>query len=414
MFPFLTVRENLMMGAYPAHRHARGVAAIWSAIYGYFPRLKERLDQPAGQLSGGEQQMLAISAGADEPAEAAAARRAFARPVAAAGEGDFRHHRARQRRAGRVDPAGRAERADGAETADYGYVLEVGRIVMADTCERLMQSKDIQEFYLGARGRQRARRAALEAEEDLAMKVAECRQGDEPRRAERMTRAKEADVADTIPKTLRPRGRALARPAGDPREEHGHLEDGHVGAMVRALESDRLCARRASASSPAMSLRSCATPSPNGSTPTWACCARAASRPASIRPIPREQVEYLINDSATKVLFVEDDEQLDKALECAAAARRSRRSSSSTWRAWRTFSDPMVVSLDAFIDAGRAHIAGREALLDRDGSPRAGSRTWRSSSTRRARRARPRARCTPIAASCSARAMRDALFRVGP
>ena len=37
------------------------------------------------------------------------------------------------------------------ETAHYGYVLEVGRIVMADTCERLMQSKDMQEFYLGAK-----------------------------------------------------------------------------------------------------------------------------------------------------------------------------------------------------------------------------------------------------------------------
>ena len=37
------------------------------------------------------------------------------------------------------------------ETADYGYVLEVGRVVMDDTCQRLMQSKDIQEFYLGAK-----------------------------------------------------------------------------------------------------------------------------------------------------------------------------------------------------------------------------------------------------------------------
>jgi len=37
------------------------------------------------------------------------------------------------------------------EIAYYGYVLEVGRIVMADTCERLMQSKDVQEFYLGAK-----------------------------------------------------------------------------------------------------------------------------------------------------------------------------------------------------------------------------------------------------------------------
>lgn len=38
------------------------------------------------------------------------------------------------------------------EVAHYGYVLEVGRVVMADTCEALMQSKDIQEFYLGGHG----------------------------------------------------------------------------------------------------------------------------------------------------------------------------------------------------------------------------------------------------------------------
>jgi branched-chain amino acid transport system ATP-binding protein len=37
------------------------------------------------------------------------------------------------------------------ETAHYGYVLEIGRVVMNDACERLMHSKDIQEFYLGAK-----------------------------------------------------------------------------------------------------------------------------------------------------------------------------------------------------------------------------------------------------------------------
>jgi len=41
------------------------------------------------------------------------------------------------------------------ETAHYGYVLEIGRVVMNDSCERLMHSKDIQEFYLGAKGSRR-------------------------------------------------------------------------------------------------------------------------------------------------------------------------------------------------------------------------------------------------------------------
>jgi branched-chain amino acid transport system ATP-binding protein len=59
VFPFLSVRENLMMGAYP-RKDRDAVADDLELVYGYFPRLRERLNQPAGQLSGGEQQMLAI------------------------------------------------------------------------------------------------------------------------------------------------------------------------------------------------------------------------------------------------------------------------------------------------------------------------------------------------------------------
>lgn len=58
-FPFLTVKENLMMGAY-TRSDADGIAKDMDMVYGYFPRLKERENQPAGSMSGGEQQMLAI------------------------------------------------------------------------------------------------------------------------------------------------------------------------------------------------------------------------------------------------------------------------------------------------------------------------------------------------------------------
>ena len=60
VFPFLTVRENLMMGAY-TRRDPAGVASDLALCFGYFPRLEERQHQRAGLLSGGEQQMLAIS-----------------------------------------------------------------------------------------------------------------------------------------------------------------------------------------------------------------------------------------------------------------------------------------------------------------------------------------------------------------
>src|SRR3546814_5771465 len=55
-FPFLTARENLAMGAYIRH-DAAGIARDMEMVYGYFPRLKEREGQPAGSMSGGEQQM---------------------------------------------------------------------------------------------------------------------------------------------------------------------------------------------------------------------------------------------------------------------------------------------------------------------------------------------------------------------
>src|SRR5438093_5707634 len=60
VFPFLTVRENLQMGAY-TRRDPEGVAADLTMVHRYFPVLEARAEQKAGALSGGEQQMLAIS-----------------------------------------------------------------------------------------------------------------------------------------------------------------------------------------------------------------------------------------------------------------------------------------------------------------------------------------------------------------
>src|SRR5262247_3093831 len=60
VFPFLSVRENLRMGAY-TRADADGVARDLEMVFAYFPVLRDRADQRAGRLSGGEQQMLAIS-----------------------------------------------------------------------------------------------------------------------------------------------------------------------------------------------------------------------------------------------------------------------------------------------------------------------------------------------------------------
>ncbi len=148
VFPFLTVRENLAMGAY-TRRDADGVAQDLEGVYGYFPVLQERAEQRAGQLSGGEQQMLAISRALmarpkmillDEPSLGLAPRL-----VKEIFQIIVRINKERGVTILLVE-----QNANMAlHIADYGYVLEVGRVVMADTTARLLEKEDIKEFYLG-------------------------------------------------------------------------------------------------------------------------------------------------------------------------------------------------------------------------------------------------------------------------
>ena len=152
VFALLTVRENLRMGAY-ARRDAAGIAADLEAVYEYFPVLRARAEQRAGSLSGGEQQMLAISRALmarptmmllDEPSLGLAPR--LVKEI--------------------FEIIGRINRERGVtvllveqnanmalHVAHHGYVLEVGRIVMEDACERLLEKEDIKEFYLGMKER---------------------------------------------------------------------------------------------------------------------------------------------------------------------------------------------------------------------------------------------------------------------
>ena len=159
VFPFLTVRENLRMGAF-TRKDRDEVAHDLEAVYRYFPVLQERAEQRAGQLSGGEQQMLAISRALmarpkmmllDEPSLGLSPKLVK----------DIFEIIVRINRERGVTILLVEQNANMAlQTADFGYVLEVGRIVMADTCERLLQKEDIKEFYLGikeesARGKRR-------------------------------------------------------------------------------------------------------------------------------------------------------------------------------------------------------------------------------------------------------------------
>jgi branched-chain amino acid transport system ATP-binding protein len=150
VFPFLSVRENLRMGAY-TRRDAAGVARDLAMVYDYFPILKARADQRAGALSGGEQQMLAISRGLmarpkmmllDEPSLGLAPKLVK----------DIFEIIVRINREQGVTVLLVEQNAHIAlHTAHYGYVLEVGRIVLEDTCARLLEKEDIKEFYLGVK-----------------------------------------------------------------------------------------------------------------------------------------------------------------------------------------------------------------------------------------------------------------------
>jgi len=150
VFPFLSVRENLVMGAY-TRSDADGVAQDMDMVYDYFPVLKSRSEQRAGQLSGGEQQMLAISRALmsrpkmmllDEPSLGLSPKL-----VKDIFEIIVRINKERGVTCLLVE-----QNANMAlHTADYGYVLEVGRIVMEDPCDKLLQKDDIREFYLGVK-----------------------------------------------------------------------------------------------------------------------------------------------------------------------------------------------------------------------------------------------------------------------
>ena len=148
VFALLSVRDNLAMGAY-TRKDRDNVARDMELVYSYFPILKERAEQDAGLLSGGQQQMLSISRALmanpelillDEPSLGLSPK--LTKEIF---EIVVRINRERGTTILLVE-----QNANMALNAsDYGYVLENGRIVMEDTCARLREKDDIKEFFLG-------------------------------------------------------------------------------------------------------------------------------------------------------------------------------------------------------------------------------------------------------------------------
>jgi branched-chain amino acid transport system ATP-binding protein len=148
VFPFLSVHDNLAMGAY-TRRDTAAVRQDLERVYQWFPRLKERERQHAGLLSGGEQQMLAIGRAVmgkprllmlDEPSLGLS-------PLLT--KEIFSIVRRIRDETGTAVLVVEQNAAIALAHADDGYIMELGRVVAADTCAALSQKSDVRDAYLG-------------------------------------------------------------------------------------------------------------------------------------------------------------------------------------------------------------------------------------------------------------------------
>lgn len=147
IFPNLTVKENLTLGAF-TRGNKEEIAQDEEWVYKLFPRIKERLWQKGGTLSGGEQQMLAVARGLmsrpkllmlDEPSLGLA-------PLLVKEIFEIIQEIHKQEMTILLIE----QNAFAAlKIADYAYVMETGRIVLRGTGEELLQNEEVRKAYLG-------------------------------------------------------------------------------------------------------------------------------------------------------------------------------------------------------------------------------------------------------------------------
>ena len=147
-FAEFTVEENLRLGAHARRDHAN-VGRDFEVVYGYFPRLKERRRQQAGTLSGGEQQMLAISRGLmmrpklfllDEPSFGLA-------PLVVQEIFTIMQAINREQKVSMLLVEQNATLA--LDLADHAYLIETGRVVISGDSETVKADETVRRSYLG-------------------------------------------------------------------------------------------------------------------------------------------------------------------------------------------------------------------------------------------------------------------------
>ena len=149
IFPQLTVYENLIAGTFGKSKMGKQqIAALVEENYTLFPRLKERMKQPGGSLSGGEQQMLAIARGLmmdpalimlDEPSLGLA-------PIIVE---EIFALITKIRGIGKTVLLIEQNASMALSIADRGYVLETGRVTLAGTGQELLVNPEVKRAYLG-------------------------------------------------------------------------------------------------------------------------------------------------------------------------------------------------------------------------------------------------------------------------
>jgi len=147
VFPFLTVRENLSLGAYTPRARSRMKRSLEEQLE-LFPRLKERMNQLAGTLSGGEQQMVAIARGLmaqprilllDEPSLGLAPKVV-----------DEVFEKIQEvRRTGITMLIVEQNVVSGLSISDRGYVVQNGAVVLEDSAKNLLTNEMVRAAYLG-------------------------------------------------------------------------------------------------------------------------------------------------------------------------------------------------------------------------------------------------------------------------
>ena len=147
-FVNLSVEENLRLGAY-VRRDKRAVEQDFERIYTFFPRLKERRHQQAGTLSGGEQQMLAVSRALmlrprllllDEPSFGLA-------PLIVREIFDIMRAINQSEKVSILLVEQNAAMA--LDLADHAYLIETGRVVLSGTADEIKQNDAVRRSYLG-------------------------------------------------------------------------------------------------------------------------------------------------------------------------------------------------------------------------------------------------------------------------